>query len=116
MEMTNRRKFISQLSLTTAGFAFSGNLMASNLYSRPSIIEEFVTAETNYGKIKGYREQGVNIYKGIPYAGKTSGNRRFRRPDKLEPWPAFVTHLLWVHQLSKIQEEMSLNRQKIAFS
>ena len=86
MEMTNRRKFISQLSLTTAGFAFSGNLMASNLYSRPSIIEEFVTAETNYGKIKGYREQGVNIYKGIPYAGKTSGNRRFRRPDKLEPW------------------------------
>ena len=86
MEMTNRRKFLSQLSLTTAGFAFSGNLMASNLYSRPSIIEEFITSETNYGKIKGYRELGVNIFKGIPYAGKTSGERRFRRPGKLEPW------------------------------
>ncbi len=53
---------------------------------KPSIVEEFVETETTYGKIKGYRTNGVNIFKGIPYAGKTSGDRRFRRPGKLEPW------------------------------
>ena len=86
MNIINRRKFLSQLSLTAAGTAFTSHLFASDFLLRPSIIEEFVNAETSYGKIKGYREQGVNIFKGIPYAGKTSGDRRFRRPAPLEHW------------------------------
>ncbi len=87
MKTSSRRQFLANLSLATAGAAFSSNLFAnSKLFNRPSIIEEFVTTETNYGKIKGYREEGVNIFKGIPYAGSTSGERRFRRPDKLEAW------------------------------
>jgi para-nitrobenzyl esterase len=87
MNPINRRQALSQLSLGIAGTAFSTSLFASsNLNNGIFVVEEFVTADTNYGKIKGYREQGVNIFKGVPYAGKTSGNRRFRRPDKLEPW------------------------------
>lgn len=42
--------------------------------------------EISHGKIKGIREGGVNIFKGIPYAGKVSGDRRFRRPAELKPW------------------------------
>ncbi|WP_246150845.1 carboxylesterase/lipase family protein [Adhaeribacter aerolatus] len=56
------------------------------MISKPSLVEEFVETETSYGKIKGYRTEGVNIFKGIPYAGRTSGERRFRRPAKLQPW------------------------------
>jgi para-nitrobenzyl esterase len=82
MNSVNRRQFLTQLSLTTAGLAFSKNI----LFSQSSIIEEFVEADTVYGRIKGYRTEGVNIFKGVPYAGKTSGERRFRRPDKLEAW------------------------------
>ena len=82
MNAVNRRQFLTQLSLTTAGLAFSKNI----LFSQSSIIEEFVEADTVYGRIKGYRTEGVNIFKGVPYAGKTSGERRFRRPDKLEAW------------------------------
>ena len=83
----NRRQAISQLSLGLAGTVFAQNTFsAQSLFRKPSIIEEFITTETSYGKIKGYREQGVNIFKGIPYAGKTSGERRFRRPAPLEPW------------------------------
>lgn len=83
----NRRQAISQLSLGLAGTVFAQNAFpAQSFFSKPSIIEEFITTETSYGKIKGYREQGVNIFKGIPYAGKTSGERRFRRPAPLEPW------------------------------
>jgi para-nitrobenzyl esterase len=47
----------------------------------------YVTANTSYGKIRGIRERGVNIFKGIPYAGRVSGDRRFNRPAPLEPWP-----------------------------
>jgi para-nitrobenzyl esterase len=47
---------------------------------------DFVETETAYGKIRGSREVGVNIFKGIPYAGLVSGAYRFRRPAKLQPW------------------------------
>lgn len=39
-----------------------------------------VQAETEYGAIQGIRERGVNIFKGVPYAGRVSGDRRFRDP------------------------------------
>jgi para-nitrobenzyl esterase len=46
----------------------------------------FVETETTYGKIRGRSDAGVNIFKGIPYAGQVSGEYRFRRPAELEPW------------------------------
>jgi para-nitrobenzyl esterase len=45
-----------------------------------------VETETSYGKVKGSRINGVNIFKGIPYAGRVSGDRRFRRPAELQAW------------------------------
>src|SRR5512136_300428 len=46
-----------------------------------------IEVEISHGKIRGIREEGVNIFKGIPYAGRVSGDRRFRQPAELEPWP-----------------------------
>ena len=45
-----------------------------------------IEVEISHGKIRGVREEGVNIFKGIPYAGRISGDRRFRRPAALVPW------------------------------
>ena len=45
-----------------------------------------IMVETTHGKIKGFRAEGVNFFRGIPYAGRVSGDRRFRRPAPLEPW------------------------------
>ena len=45
-----------------------------------------IEVETTYGTLRGMREKGVNIFKGIPYAGSVSGDRRFRRPAELKPW------------------------------
>jgi para-nitrobenzyl esterase len=45
-----------------------------------------VEVEIAHGKIRGMRENGINIFKGIPYAGSVSGDRRFRRPAELNPW------------------------------
>ena len=81
MNHIDRRHFLSQISLAgaiaaTAGFGFT-------TVGRP---DEFINAETENGKIKGVRNDGVNIFKGIPYGGKISGDRRFRRPAPLQPW------------------------------
>ena len=47
---------------------------------------DIINAEITSGKIRGARKDGVNIFKGIPYGGRVSGDRRFRRPIELEPW------------------------------
>lgn len=83
----SRREFTKRLSLpalgviTSAASGCAGSQLLSN-----EIENETVLAETSHGMIRGFRDRGVNIYKGVPYAGSVSGSRRFRRPAPLEPW------------------------------
>ena len=75
-----RREFLHKTGLSVGAISFAHVAFSNTTY------EEFVVTDTHVGKIKGYRENGVNIFKGIPYAGKISGERRFRRPAPLEAW------------------------------
>jgi para-nitrobenzyl esterase len=43
-------------------------------------------AETRYGKVRGLLNEGINIFKGVPYGAPTSGANRFRKPRPPEPW------------------------------
>ncbi len=79
----NRRQFVTRMSLASAFTMTLPESVYSSFYTNP---EEYVTAEISQGKIRGARIEGVNIFKGIPYAGKISGDRRFRRPAPLEAW------------------------------
>src|SRR6202167_5232071 len=47
---------------------------------------ERVVVETNCGKIRGSAENGVNTFKGIPYAESPEGEGRFAAPRKLRAW------------------------------
>ncbi|SHH48763.1 para-nitrobenzyl esterase [Chryseolinea serpens] len=88
MKSLNRRQFVTRMSLSAvaaATFSKTG-YSAPGYFARTKMAEEFVDIETSYGKIRGIRTEGVNIFKGIPYGGRISGDRRFRRPAPLEPW------------------------------
>ncbi|MFJ9636148.1 carboxylesterase/lipase family protein [Streptomyces sp. NPDC101178] len=44
------------------------------------------TARTVQGTVRGAVEQGVAVFRGIPYAAAPVGARRFRAPEPPEPW------------------------------
>ena len=77
----SRREFLSSTAITLAG-AFG---VARSDYRPRSTREETIVA-TAHGKLRGARENGVTAFLGVPYAGRVSGDRRFRRPAPLAPW------------------------------
>jgi para-nitrobenzyl esterase len=42
--------------------------------------------ETSKGKLKGTKEWGLSVFRGIPFARPPVGDLRFRAPQPLEPW------------------------------
>ncbi|QCI95893.1 carboxylesterase/lipase family protein (plasmid) [Novosphingobium sp. EMRT-2] len=45
-----------------------------------------VTAHTTGGRIRGYCQGGVLMFKGVPYAASTGGANRFQPPQPVKPW------------------------------
>ncbi|GAB3912263.1 carboxylesterase/lipase family protein [Larkinella knui] len=81
MTPIGRRDFLTQFALITAAVSASGYSFGSVRKS-----DAFVEVATTHGRIKGMRNEGVSVFKGIPYGGRVSGDRRFRRPAPLQPW------------------------------
>ena len=88
MRNLNRRQFVNRMSLSLAGTVAFSNLgySATGYLSGQTNTEDYVNVDIAHGKLRGARVEGVNTFKGIPYAGSVSGDRRFRRPAELESW------------------------------
>jgi para-nitrobenzyl esterase len=77
--MTNRRTFLKQTSLLAIAPACAG-------LARGQGNQNFVIAETAFGKIRGEEVQGIKIFKGVPYGAATAGQNRFMPPANPAQW------------------------------
>ena len=71
----SRRKFLSQAPMA---------LICATAISHCPVFaasgaREYIEVETSYGRIRGSKMEGLETFKGIPYAGSVSGANRFHR-------------------------------------
>src|SRR5262245_18770933 len=77
-----RRNFIQYSALAGAGLAVDGLFDRVAAQSRPAS----ATVKTASGSVRGYIDNGVHVFKGVPYAASTAGPNRFMPPQKRQPW------------------------------
>ena len=102
-----RRSFVGGLATLGAGIAGSAILLksataqaaagaspttelAADGCGRRGVViasDAATVAETTTGKIRGFKRNGIYIFKGVPYGASTAGANRFMPPAKPEPWP-----------------------------
>ncbi len=76
-----RRDFIGYSAFAGAGLAFDGPFGLSAAQSKPG-----ATVRTTAGPVRGYIDNGVHVFKGVPYAASTAGANRFMPPQTRRPW------------------------------
>ncbi len=85
-----RRDFLKQTSTLVA----SGSILLRSLNAQDA---KFVVAETTYGKIRGIDNNGIKVFKGIPYGASTSGPNRFMAPTEPAKWTGVRDALEYGH-------------------
>ena len=85
-----RREFLKHIS----AFTVSGGLFLDDLRAQDA---QFVIAETAFGKIRGVDNNGIKIFKGIPYGANTAGSNRFMPPAEPADWSGVRDALEYGH-------------------
>jgi para-nitrobenzyl esterase len=101
----DRRRFLGGIAASCAGLAGTAIASSNPLPPSPAAAQaalhepqppcrrskvlasdEATVFETSVGKIRGFKRNGIYIFKGVPYGASTSGANRFMPPASPEPW------------------------------
>jgi para-nitrobenzyl esterase len=77
------------------GTAALGLLAAAPLVRAQSA--EFVEVDTVEGRLRGQKQNGVCIFRGVRYAAAPVGHARFKAPSPLKKWKGVQDALVWGH-------------------
>jgi len=80
MTISSRRTFVKQAALLLAA------VEARPWLRLQAAVGESVTATTSAGTVRGIADEGINVFKGIPYGETTAGTNRFMPPKPPPPW------------------------------
>ena len=84
-----RRDFLKQTALALSAVVLLPDMKAEDA--------KFVIAETTFGKVRGIDNNGIKIFKGIPYGANTSGTNRFMPPAEPAKWTGIRDALKYGH-------------------
>ena len=104
MKISNSSKSISRRAwlggAAAVPAAFTVGCGPAQQSSAPAAGETVVIAsdtnavvDTTSGKVQGFTRNGIQTFRGIPYAATTEGKSRFVRPQKPQPWTETRTAL-----------------------
>ena len=83
--LKNRREFLRQsLQIGAAGVLGASGVWVPVWGTETTQRSKVV--ETDKGKVQGYVNQGISVFKGIPYGASTAGKNRFRPPQPAVSW------------------------------
>jgi para-nitrobenzyl esterase len=102
---SNRREFFETIGVGAAGVAVGAGILSSASCGSPEnkaedgqilhIGDTIAVADTQYGKVRGYKLRGIYYFLGIPYGADTSGANRFMPPQKPKPWTDVYPAIWW---------------------
>ncbi len=78
MSDLHRRKFLMQSAVMVSGVTVAAMLNQPVFASAPGA-DESPVANTKYGQVRGYADDGIKVFKGVRYGADTAG-RRFMPP------------------------------------
>src|SRR5947209_5605343 len=83
----NRRSFLTSSSIAAAGMLVGRSVRTAAAQSNAARASSIGPAvETAYGRIRGYMDNRVYAFRGVPYGASTAGANRFLPPRKPQPW------------------------------
>jgi len=86
----------------TPGTAVSKTSAGSRAAAKAASPTSHPVVETASGKVRGFVNRGVWVFRGIPYGTTTTGENRFMPPQKPKPWASVRSCLTYGHSCPQV--------------